>query len=687
MAIELKTCSLLLEIGTEELPAIPFLAELPNIEAKLHKILQNHRLDCSFAFYYTPRRLVILAPNFPAIQDAQTIEFFGPPLQIAYKDNAPTQAALGFFKKCDILENAVQTIVKDNKEVLYCKKEAPQNKAEALLETIVKEFLESLNFGKTMRWGSLQESFIRPISWILCLLDDKLVPLSLYNISSKAQTYVHRNVSFEPFPIKNTAHYLEVLENNGVILDQKVRKEKILNAIKQIEKDKNIQVEIDTELLEEVVAITEYPTALLGEFSSHFLELPAPCIITSMKVNQRYFATYKDNHLYHGFIVVSNSLSKDFGAIINGNLKVLNARLEDALFFYHNDLKNGFMPEKLKEVTFVEGLGSMWDKMEREKHIAKVLVASLQNYLQKEMRDSSIAQITQSIETAVHLSKADLMSEMVYEFTELQGIMGYYYAKALNYDENIAIAIKEQYLPNTEESALPSTLFSACVALAYKLDNLLGLFSLNKIPSGSRDPFALRRAANGVIKIILHFKIPFSLTEILNALSAHYKAFDITLLEHFILERLESILDFNPSLLRAVLATKERDIMQIITKLNALNTALNTQDKQILMQTFKRLANITKEVDLQSDLIIKEESLLASEEIELFNAYKQAITQNSDYTQLLQNLLALNPILERFFDKVLVNAPDPIFRDNRKHLIARIYKAFLEIADIKEISL
>ncbi|TLD83190.1 glycine--tRNA ligase subunit beta [Helicobacter sp. MIT 11-5569] len=684
MTTALQTTSLLLEIGTEELPAIPFLAELPNIKNKFQKILKANRLNCTFDFYYTPRRLVILTKEFPKFQSAETLEFFGPPLNIAYKDDKPTPAALGFFKKCGISQENVQTTQKEGKTILYCKKEAEQLPASSLLEAIIKEFLESLNFGKAMRWGSLKESFIRPISWILCLLDSKLVPLKLYGIEAKAQTYTHRNISFEPFDVNSLESYLQTLANNGVILDQNARKDRILSAIKAIEKEQDIQVEIDAELLEEVVAITEYPTALFGEFSPHFLELPAPCIITSMKVNQRYFATYKDSHLHHGFILVSNSLSKDSKAIIAGNVKVLRARLEDALFFYHNDLKNGFMPEKLKSVTFVEGLGSMWDKTERELAIVRTLSDSLKTLLQKEEENLSLT--LEILEQAALLSKADLMSEMVYEFTELQGIMGYYYAKALRYDDRVALAIKEQYLPNSEESVMPSNLISAIIALSYKLDNLLGLFSIGKIPSGSRDPFALRRAANGVIKIILHFNLPLNLREILQTLKIHYKDFDINLLETFILERLETMLDFNPSLLRAVLATNERSLVQIFQKLDALDNALKNQDKQLLMQTFKRLANITKEVDLSGDLPIREDKLLASEEIELYQNFKACLISGDNYSKRLESLLSLSPILERFFDKVLVNAPDADFKNNRKHLIARIYKEFLSVADIKEIS-
>lgn len=678
------TTTFLLEIGTQELPAIPLLTELPNIEPKFAKILEKYRLLCDFDFFYTPRRLVLIAKQFPITQKSQTLEFFGPPLNIAYKDNEPTQAALGFFKKCGITQQEVTTLIKDDKEILYFKKESPQTPAQDLLQVITQEFLESLNFGKSMRWGNHKESFIRPISWILCLLNDTLIPLHLYGINSKSQTFVHRNISFDAKEVTNLDNYFQVLQEGKIILKQDQRREKILQEIQAIQTQQGIKVEIDEELLEEIVSITEYPTALFGEFSEHFLELPPPCIITSMKINQRYFATYKNEKLHNGFVMVSNSLSEKNQIIIEGNIKVLKARLEDALFFYHNDLKNGLNPERLKEVTFVEGLGTMWDKTQRERQIIKILAPLYQKYFNSQ----DFGLTLEILDQASNLSKADLMSEMVYEFTDLQGIMGYYYANALGYESNVALAIKEQYLPNSEESPLPSNLISAFVALAYKLDNLFGLFSVKKIPSGSRDPFALRRAAIGMIKIILHFDLPFDLKKIFSLIAPLYRPFDLQQLENFILERLDSMLSFNASLLRAVLATGERDLLQIYQKLSVLDSILKNQDKALLTQTFKRVANITKEINLNSDLPIKADKLLASEEIELYKAFcayeEKSLTLN--YQEQLENLLALNPLLSRFFDKVLVNAPDEDFKNNRKNLIARIYKAFLKIADIKEIS-
>ncbi len=678
------TTTFLLEIGTQELPAIPLLTELPNIKPKFAKILEKYRLLCNFDFFYTPRRLVLIAKQFPITQKSQTLEFFGPPLNIAYKDDEPTQAALGFFKKCGITQQEATTLIKDGKEILYFKKESPQTPAQDLLQTITQEFLESLNFGKSMRWSNHRESFIRPISWILCLLNDTLIPLHLYGTNSKAQTFVHRNISFDAKEVASFEDYFQVLQEGKIILKQDQRREKILQEIQAIQAQKGIKVEIDEGLLEEIVSITEYPTALFGEFSEYFLELPPPCIITSMKINQRYFATYKNEKLHNGFVMVSNSLSEKNQIIIEGNVKVLKARLEDALFFYHNDLKNGLNPEKLKEVTFVEGLGTMWDKAQRERQIIKILAPLYQT----NFNSQDFGLTLEILDQASSLSKADLMSEMVYEFTDLQGIMGYYYANALGYESNVALAIKEQYLPNSEESPLPSNLISAFVALAYKLDNLLGLFSVKKIPSGSRDPFALRRAAIGIIKIILHFNLPFNLKKIFSLLAPLYRPFDLQQLESFILERLDSMLSFNVSLLRAVLATGERDLLQIYQKLSVLDSILKNQDKTLLTQTFKRVANITKEINLDSNLSIKTDKLLASEEIELYKAFcayeEKSATLN--YQEQLENLLALNPLLSRFFDKVLVNAPDEDFKNNRKNLIAKIYKAFLEIADIKEIS-
>lgn len=683
----MNTKDLLVEILVEELPAIPFLKEFPNIKAKWQQIVQKYNLNSNPSLFYTPRRIVIIDESFPMMTQERKEEFFGPPIAIAYeggdKNKPLSKAGEGFCKKCEISPKEVQIISKDGKDVLYHCKQIKGVVAQDILPNIVQEFILSLNFGKSMRWGSLTESFIRPIRNICILFGNEHIAISAYGINGKPATKIHTDISFEWIQIDSISQYLQVLKDGYVILCAQDRRDKILQEISQIQKEKNIQVEIDEELLSEIIAITEYPKALYGEFEKTFLELPKEVIITSMKENQRYFATFSNQALHNGFIVVSNATASKSEKIILGNQKVLKARLSDAMFFYHNDLKNGLDPSRLKEVAFVNELGSIADKVEREKKIGLFLAQKYQNSL-------NLSDANTMVEEAISIAKADLLTEMVYEFPELQGLMGYYYAQAEGRDTHISLAIKEQYLPNGEDSALPSSIFSSIVALANKLDTIFALFSVGKLPTGSKDPFALRRASSGVIKIILDKNLPFDLhTDITELFSAgNYKVFDNKItatIEEFFIERLEAIIAVNPSILRSVLCSSERDICSIVAKSKALHSFFEKSDKEAFISTFKRVANITK--DMKNVSSIDESLLKIPEEIKLYECYHSIAHQSfNNIDEKIEALFSLKKPLDDFFENVLVNDSDEKKRENRKNLIFSIYQKFLEVGDIKEIA-
>ena len=667
---------LLIEIGVEELPAIPFLKELPNIEKKWSDILEKNRLLCDFEFYYTPRRLVLWHKEFQSAQEDSIVEQFGAPVKIAFKDGEPTGAALGFAKKCGVSVEELDRIDQGRGEVLYFKEEVKGSDAKDLLNDMVNEFISSLNFGKSMRWGDRSDSFIRPIRSLSIILDKEVVEGELFGVKSSNFSFAHRMVSYEPFSYSFAGDYFAKLDNNGVILYPDERRERILSQMKDVENKHGVKIDIDEELLEEVVAITEYPTALIGKFDEEFLELPEEVIVTSMKEHQRYFAVYKNGVLTNNFIVVSNSKTDDFGYIIEGNEKVLRPRLADGMFFYKNDIANGLSNEGLKKLTFVEGLGSMYEKSVREAKIAKHL-ADIFDVEKKEL-----------IEKAVMLSKADLMSEMVFEFTELQGLMGYYYAKLAGEDEAIYTALKEQYLPDGEDSELPSTKFSSIVALSYKLDNLMGLFSVGKIPTGSKDPFGLRRASAGIVKIAIEHKLPIDLSKIIDSLASNYEGLDKNQLVEFFNDRLFKIFDVNPSVLKAVLGSGETDIYKISQKLCALNPIVQSDSFKEYSATFKRVANIIKDVNLDEDLAINEALLEDEAEKQLVSKYKEVTSQSYlTYDEELEALFAMKPQLDNFFEKVFVNHEDEAIKTNRKNSIALVYQAFRKIADIKEITI
>ena len=668
---------LLIEIGVEELPAVPLLKELENIEKKYAAILEKHSLLGAFEFYYTPRRLVIWHREFSTLQPDSVEEFYGAPLAVAYKDGVATPAAQGFAKKCGVALEEVTSALKDGKEVLYYKKEVKGQESAALLPSIIQEWIMSLDFGKSMRWGSLSESFIRPIRWVNVMLDDTLVPMELFGKQSAKITYVHRISNFEAVAVSGAKEYFEVLKKGGVTLFAQERRENILAQFAVLEMQHGISIEVDADLLDEVVAITEHPTPLLGSFDEAFLKLPPEVIITSMKEHQRYFPVFKDGKLINKFIVVSNALTKDFSKVIEGNERVLRPRLADGLFFYENDIKKGLSTAGLEKVAFFKGLGSVADKIERESKIALALHGMY-------APDSSL----EDLQKAMKLAKADLMSEMVYEFTELQGLMGGYYALVQGENEAVATAIKEQYLPDGEDSALPSTPLSAIVAMSLKLDTLIALFSINQIPTGSRDPFALRRAVNGIIRIVNAFGFRFDIVATIKELSSGYASFEMPKLEAFILERVKQFYKVNPSIVEAVLASGERELLAIGKKIEALNTIASSESFAEATSTFKRVANITKDIDLSQALDVNASLFELSAESALYAKYNEVkACSYASYEEELDALLGLKPELDAFFNDVMVNAEDLAIRNNRKALVANIYKSILTIADIKEVSI
>ncbi|GAA8609913.1 glycine--tRNA ligase subunit beta [Helicobacter pylori] len=695
---------LLVEILVEELPAQALLNEYKEMPKKLHALFQKHALEVgNIEIFYTPRRLCLLVKDFPLLTQETKEEFFGPPIKIACNNEDKTQGlnalGLGFYQKLGLKDHQhFQTAFKNNKEVLYHAKIHVKEPTKDLIMPIVLEFLESLNFGKSMRWGNVEKSFIRPIHNICVLFNGENfndIEVKEYGFKTKQATKAHRQEGFDFIQVDSPKAYFEVLEKNHVILDPKKREAKILQEIKELETKHNIIVEIDRDLLDEVVAITEYPSTLLGEFDKAFLKLPSEIITTSMKENQRYFAAFNQKSqesptLHNGFIVVSNAINKDKQKIIAGNQKVLKARLSDAVFFYENDLKKPLDNAPLESVVFVQGLGTLKDKMEREAVIAQYLTQKYASSL-----NMPLEKALELVSRAVRIAKADLLSEVVYEFSELQGIMGYYYALKQNENELVALSVKEQYLPASENAPLPSSVFSAIVALSLKLDSLFSLFSVGKIPSGSKDPFALRRLGFGLLKIVAHYGLGFDLKADLKNLFEKvgvYQSFDLEVLEKFLLERFNNLIDCNPSIIRSVLNTNERDIVKIIQKVKALKRFLddpkNAQKKELLFSAFKRLANINKDRNPNESSEFFISLFKESQEhalFEAFNAIKTSAFESLD--SKIEAYFGLHAPLEEYFKSVLVMDKDIEIQKNRKNFLWGVYQSFLEIGDIKEIAI
>jgi len=677
------TKPLLIEIGVEELPAIPLLKIIKNIEKSWENILKEYRLDSQFEFLYTPRRLVLKDDSMPVKQKDSTTELFGPPVMVALKDGVPTKAGDGFARKCGVSFDELGRVEKNGKEVLYFKKEEIGKPTKELLQEMIDRWIASMSFGKMMRWGSRSDEFIRPVRWLQVRMGDESIDIELFGVKSGSETFVHRMVNFEPIEVPSIDKYDDILANGKVSLYPKDRESKILNEFDELEKEHNIQIQRDKSLLDEVVAITENPKALLGSFDELFLELPPEAIIASMKEHQRYFPVFEDDKLSNKFVVVSNAVTDDYTKVVEGNERVLKPRLSDGLFFYQNDLKRGLVTDGLEKITFMDGLGSLMDKIDREKAIAIRLLSLYMDRVEQESGKNS-SELTMLMEEAITLAKADLTSEMVYEFTELQGLMGYYYAKALGKDELVYNAIKEQYYPLGDGAKLPNSIFSSIVSMAIKIDTLIGLFSIGKTPTGSKDPFALRRAVNGIIRMVIEYDLPFDIDDILELTSELYGEYDKVKLVDFILERIYKSIDANASIISAVLSSNERDINEIAKKVEALKGTLSKERASL----FKRVANISKDIDLSSDPFDRVDTELFENELEneLYVEIKSRKKEYNSYEELLISWFSLEDLLDRYFRDIMVNVEDEKIRANRQNLIASIYYALKSIADIKEIS-
>jgi glycyl-tRNA synthetase beta chain len=663
---------LLIEIGVEEFPAIPLLKELNNIEKKWLNILEEYQLTTDFHFYYTPRRLVLWHPEFPVKQPDREEEFWGPPKGLVEKN---PKAGEGFARKVGVPLEKLSYRRRKGGEFLYHSRKVEGRRAEELIGEMVQKWLKSLNFGKEMVWGECSEPFIRPVRWLLGIFGEEFLEFQTHCVKSGKVTYGHR-IFREPIPVEGIKDYFEKLKKFKVVLFQEERRERILKGIGEIEEREGVKVGVNQPLLEEIVAITEYPTPLVGKFEEEFLQLPPEVVIVSMETHQRYFPVFRGEKLTNRFVVVANTPAEDFSKIISGNERVLRARLKDALFFWEQDLKKGLSPVGLEEILYFDQLGSLADKVERELRIA--------------LRLAELLKVDpQLVAEAVHYGKGDLLTEMVYEFPELQGVMGYYYSRAQGVPEEVAVAIKEQYQDQVSNPV------SLVLNLAVKLENLLGLFAIGKVPKGNRDPFALRRSGNHLLRLLLDWNVEVNLQELLEELAEEYRREGLEVKPEQVLEFLKERLyhfypDVNPAVVRAVLKSGTTSLPEIDQKIKLLNRLVQSEGWEELASTFKRVANILKGVELPEKLEVEEELLVERAERELWERFKEVVARNRREREReiqLDNLLELKPWIDQFFDQVRVNVEDPALRRNRQQLIGAIYNEFKRVVgDLKEVS-
>jgi glycyl-tRNA synthetase beta chain len=685
-----KQDDFLVEIGTEELPAAQISNLVQQFAQQLKIQLEKEQLAFTgMELFSTPRRLAVLIKNIDLAQNDREIERRGPALSAAYDANGQlTPAALGFAQSCSIAPDQLTTMETEKGKWLYCRYTMAGEAAEILLPRLVKEALSKIPISKPMRWASHDFDFIRPIQWAVMLLGNKALETELYGVYSANKTYGHRFHHPEAITLAHPRDYVKTLKENNVIVDLAERKKIIAEQIQQLASEIQLQAIIDDDLLNEVTGLVEWPVALRGTFEKEFLEVPAEAIITAMKNHQRCFALVdKHQKLQPYFITISNIESKDPQRVISGNERVIRARLSDAQFFFHSDHKHHLEHrlQELKSIVFQRKLGSLFDKAERVSKLAEYLASLIQANTQEAAR-------------AGLLAKADLTTAMVGEFPELQGIMGAYYASHEGESDAVATAIREHYQPRFAKDELPNSSLGVLVALADKIDTLIGIFGINLIPTGEKDPFALRRAALGIVRILVEKNLAFDLRKILQIAKDFYQVnlentavIDDVL--SFILERLRAWYQeqgLRADLITAVMSRQITQPLDIHHRLQAVKYFISLPQSKSLTAANKRVSNILKKTDgihlshtpVNPSLLKEPAEHQLAEVLEQKTRDVEMLCEQARYQDALKNLSELQEPVDHFFDDVMVMVDDPALRENRLVLLSQIRQLFLRIADI-----
>ena len=690
--MESGSADLLIELGCEELPpkSLPILAQtlFDGLTAQLNKAELNFNATNS-RFYYTPRRLALLISEVAERQPDQLLERKGPAVAAAFDaKNMPTPAAIGFARSVGKTVDELETLKTDKGEWLYCKVEKSGLELESLLYPMLEKALEALPVAKPMRWASNEFSFIRPVHWLVIMHGSKVISGRIFGLESENLTRGHRIHSPGPHEIATAGDYEQVLETACVIADQDKRREIIKSQAIELGESAGGKAAINRDLLEEVNCLVEWPRAICGSFDDEFLEVPAEALIASMQDHQKFFpvVSSEDGSLLARFIAVANLDSLDFDAVRAGFERVIRPRLADARFFWDQDNKfsiKDWLPQ-LDTIVFQKNLGSVRDKSKR--------VAIISEKLAEEVNmDISAAG------RAANLCKCDLVSQMVGEFPELQGVMGRYYATQSGEQDAVALAIGDHYLPAYSGDQLPSNSIGKIVSLADRLDSLTGIFATGQKPSGNKDPFALRRAALGLIRILLNGDLDIGLDKTLAiaalAVQEQLPVTPAVLLElrQFILERLKHYLreqDYDTSLVNAVLDAPLNTLPDLVARLDALREFMGHDAASNLVAANKRIGNILRKSEILTSDTIKEDMLVIEEERILFEDIRVismdlgTLYKNADYTAALAVLAGLSQSIEAFFDKVMVMDEDVEVRNNRLNLLATLKGLFDQVANL-----
>ncbi len=686
----MSTRDLLIELGTEELPPKTLKTLMEAFEAGIKKGLD----DADLAYqatqsYAAPRRLAVVVEGLVEKQADKLVERRGPAVASAFDDaGEPTRAVEGFAKSCGVAVADLDRVATNKGEWLVFKQEQAGAETSSLLADIVAQALQGLPIAKRMKWGDLPGEFVRPVHWLVLLFGDEVVPMTTLGVTSGRESRGHRFHHPDTITITSPTSYVDQLASAYVLVNLVDRREAIRQQVTELAVELGGEAVMNVDLLAEVTGLVEWPVALSGNYDERFLALPAEALISSMEDHQKYFAVRsKNGDLLAKFITVSNIESTDPAQIIAGNERVILPRLSDAVFFWETDRKQPLsaQQDRLKQVVFQAKLGSVYDK--------SVRVSKLASTIAKQLRSNSV-----EAERAAMLAKCDLMTEMVGEFPDLQGIIGRYYAQLDNEPTEVSEALDEQYLPRYSGDKLPQTKTGQALSLAEKLDMLVGLFGIGQPPTGVKDPFALRRAALGVLRIMIEQDLDLDLADLL---AEAEKGFDGGVLTEtdtkdqvlsYIFDRLRGYLsdqDVKADVFEAVLALRPSRPLDFLKRVKAVAAFRRLEQAEALAAGNKRIGNILRKNDAAGDVGQIDEGLLEepaeqalASQLAAVKKTIQPLMDTSDYEGVLRELAAMRESVDAFFDSVMVMADDSAVRANRLVLLNQVRALFLGVADI-----
>ncbi len=695
--------TILFELGCEELPP----KSLKPLRDALQASVAEQLVEANISFdtiksFAAPRRLAIQIAGISDKQPDRTEQKRGPAIKAAFDaEGNPTRAAMGFAKGLGIEASELTTINTDKGDYVGYEQTIHGQATTELLPNIFQTALDNLPIAKRMRSGASREEFVRPVQWVVLMQDDKVIEATIQGHQSGTKTRGHRFHSPDYHEIDHADNYESLLNSLKVIANFDKRRTLINNQVKTLADQVNANAIIPAELLDEVTALVDFPIALRASFEPRFLQVPQEALISTMQADQKYFClTDKEGKLQPYFIFITNIESKDPRQIIEGNEKVVRPRLADAEFFFLQDQKQPLfaMTESLKTRVFQDQLGTIWEKSERIAKLAAFIAALMQEQGQTIDIDETVR--------AAMLAKADLASSLVGEYPELQGIAGTYYARLNDEPEAVAASIEEQYLPKFSGDVLPQTPIGICLALADRLDTLVGIFAIDQAPTGSKDPFSLRRSAIGILRILIEKQLPINLVALVEQAIKNYSSSEgskiakmgdtFTQVIAFLNSRYRAMYTeqgVSVDTIQAVQAINPHMPLDFDQRIRAVQSFSELPQASMLADSNKRVANIIAKSE--GEVADKVDEALLSEPAEqaLYQAVQQAQTTvtpllaKADYTQVLQALASLDQPLTQFFDSVMVNSEDALLKANRLALLKQVRALFLTVADISELQL